>query len=104
MTQRIPHPFRWNDPGKDIQSVLPISAMASIGFVSFKLNTDSLLFVAQLVNTEPPMRTISAYTLCAPEVSLGAEYGTKANVWSLGCMVCPESYGSFIYTTEDADL
>jgi len=47
---------------------------------------------AQWAHSEPPTRTIGAYALRAPEVILGADYGTKVDIWAIGCMVRLQCY------------
>ena len=63
--------------------------MASFFFIScHRSRAHSECFPAQWVYGERPTRTISAPALRAPEVILGADYGTQVDIWAIGCMVC----------------
>ena len=46
-----------------------------------------IVALAQWVGRGPTTQTMGEYSLCAPEVILGADFGTEVDVWALGCMV-----------------
>jgi len=81
-SQPIPHPFRWNDP----DTIVDTYTVCLTDFGS-----------AQWLGKEPATRKISPYALRAPEVILEADYGTKVDVWSLGCMVFELLTGRWLF-------
>jgi len=81
-SQPIPHPFKWNDPGIIVEQY-PVR-LTDLGH-------------AQWADKEPTTRLISPYSLRAPEVILGADFGTKADIWSLGCMTFELLTGQWLF-------
>jgi serine/threonine protein kinase len=49
--------------------------------------SSSFSFVAQWADREPTTRIISPHAFHAPEVVLGADFDTKVDIWSLGCLI-----------------
>ena len=91
-SQPIPHPFKWDDPGIVVEQYAV--RLTDLGHGMYFIIIIKLLLAynaltAQWADKEPPTRIISPYALRAPEVILGADFGTKADIWSFGCMVSP---------------
>jgi serine/threonine-protein kinase SRPK3 len=88
-SQPIPHPFKWNDTGMTVEQYT--FCLTGLGHgVCFLFSLNHWLmwcFVAQWADREPTTRIISPDALRAPEVILGADFDTKVDIWSLGCMV-----------------
>lgn len=89
-SQPVPHDFRWDDPPSLVE--LYTVRLIDLGHG----NTILFLIVgplglrgdlAQWEDREPTTRMISAYGLRAPEVILEADFDSKVDIWSLGCMV-----------------
>lgn len=53
--------------------------------------------VAQWADREPTTRIISPYALRAPEVILGADFDTKVDIWSLGCLTFELLTGHWLF-------
>jgi len=81
-SQPIPHPFHWDDPDTIVETYTV--CLTDLGS-------------AQWLGKEPATRNISPYALRAPEVILGADYGTKVDIWSLGCMVFELITGRWLF-------
>lgn len=61
--------------------------MASFLFFRHVSVAHKKCLTAQWAHREHPTKTIGAYALRAPEVIIGADYGTKVDIWAIGCMV-----------------
>ncbi|KAF8902208.1 kinase-like protein [Gymnopilus junonius] len=84
-SQPIPHPFSWDDPPSEVE-------LYSVSLTDFGH--------AQRVDKEPTTQTIGAYALRPPEVILEANFDTKVDIWSLGCMTFELLTGRWLFSPE----